>query len=127
MCINRIYNTTVGSIQLTRRSCAQKQRAGESPIPWFSVESKSVRFNRKERFADATNSGKRSTACVLNDIDPITSKNGLKVAKLRCFEVHTRASVITEYGGGVSIVPMLTAPLLLLLFLCRRCSLLLLA
>ena len=54
-----------------------------------------MRFDRKECFANATNTGNRSVACVIKEVDPITSINGLKVAKLRRFEVLTRVSGIT--------------------------------
>ena len=127
ICSNNRYNPTAGPRKLTQRSFVQNQQVGESPVHWSSVESKSVLFDRKDRFYNATSAGNRSVVCVLKKIEPISSKNGLKVAKIRRFKVLTRAYRITEYRGGVSIVTMLPTPLFLLLLLCCRCSLLLLA
>ena len=64
---------------MTRQSCVQNQRVGEKPVHRFSVETKSVRFYRKESFSNATNAGNRSAACVIKEIEPRMSKNRLRL------------------------------------------------
>ena len=52
----------------------------------FSVESKIVQCDKKERFPGTTNAG-IDQRLFFKEIKPKTSKNGLKFAKLKSFEM----------------------------------------